>query len=384
MPRGPRAGRNRLRNALRLIVGIAVSVGCLYYATKGTDWTKVATVLAGARPAWIAAVVLASLATFYIRAQRWRVLLRPLGEVPLYPALSATAIGFGASAVLPFRVGELLRPALLGRHVGVRMSAALSSVILERLFDMLLVIACFLTVSLMYPQVPAEMRRGAFVLAGLAGLVFVVLVVAQRQEERAERVIGAVLDLPGRLAGRLRPVVSTLLAHLPPRLARRLRPLLERTLDLPAWLAGWMRPLVTSFLSGLKALADLPTVLLVLSYSIYLWGIITLTFMFSFLAIDVQLPLVEASLTTVVAVAAAVFLPQAPGFVGTWQAGCVLALGLFGVSQEVAVGYSLLTWVVQMVINITIAGLFLAREDLSLGQLLRLAPRESPAAGAEG
>jgi hypothetical protein len=79
-----------------------------------------------------------------------------------------------------------------------------------------------------------------------------------------------------------------------------------------------------------------------------------------------------------------VFLPQAPGFVGTWQAGCVLALGLFGVSQEVAVGYSLLTWVVQMVINITIAGLFLAREDLSLGQLLRLAPRESPAAGAEG
>ena len=44
-----------------------------------------------------------------------------------------------------------------------------------------------------------------------------------------------------------------------------------------------------------------------------------------------HIPLVAASLTTVVVVAAAVFLPQAPGFVGTWQAGCVLALGMFGV-----------------------------------------------------
>ena len=107
-------------------------------------------VLVAARPLWIVAVTLASLATVYIRAQRWRVLLRPVGDVPLYPALSATAIGFGASAVLPFRAGEFLRPALLGRRVGVRMSAAFSSVVLERLFDMLLVIGCFLGVALGY------------------------------------------------------------------------------------------------------------------------------------------------------------------------------------------------------------------------------------------
>ena len=329
-----------------MTAGIAVSLGCLYFATKGTDWTHVGAVLAGARPFWILAVMVASLATVYIRAQRWRVLLRPLGEVPLYPALSATAIGFGASSILPFRLGELLRPALLGRRAGVGMSAALSSVVLERLFDVLLVIACFLGVSLIYPEVPPEMRHGAFVLAGLAAVGFIVLVVMQRHRERTEAVVARVLD------------------RLPDRLATRLG------------------PLVASFMSGLAGLADLPTVLLVLWYSAYLWGVITLTFMFSFLALDTHVPLVAASLTTVVVVAAAVFLPQAPGFVGTWQAGCVLALGLFGVSQEVAVGYSLLTWIVQMAINIGTAGVFLAREDLSLRQLLHVA--ETPAAGAEG
>jgi len=122
--------------------------------------------------------------------------------------------------------------------------------------------------------------------------------------------------------------------------------------------------------------------LLVLAYSAYLWGVIVLTYLFSFLALDMRVPLVAASLATVVVVAAMVFLPQAPGFVGTWQAGCVLALNWFHVGHDVAVGYSLLTWVIQMVVNIVTAGVFLAREDLPLGRLLRLASREAPAAGA--
>jgi len=60
----------------------------------------------------------------------------------------------------------------------------------------------------------------------------------------------------------------------------------------------------------------------------------------------------------------------------------VLALNWFHVGHDVAVGYSVLTWVIQMVVNIVTAGIFLAREDLPLGRLLRLASREAPAAGA--
>ena len=321
-------------------------MACLYFATRGTDWARVGSVLGSARPLWILAVTLASLATVYIRAQRWRVLLRPVGEVPLYAALSATAIGFGATSVLPFRAGELLRPALLGRQPGVGLSAALSSVVLERLFDMLLVIGCFLGVALVYPEVPPDMRRGALALAVAAVLGFVVLALMQRHRARAEAILGRMI---GWLSWRL---------------ARR------------------VAPLIASFMNGLGGLADLPTVLLVLAYSAYLWGVIVLTYLFSFLALDIHVPLVAASLATVVVVAAMVFLPQAPGFVGTWQAGCVLALNWFHVGHDVAVGYSVLTWVIQMVVNIVTAGIFLAREDLPLGRLLRLASREAPAAGA--
>jgi hypothetical protein len=269
-----------------------------------------------------------------VRAQRWRVLLRPLGEVSLYPALSATAIGFGASSVLPFRVGELVRPALLGRRLGFGMSAALSTIVLERLFDMLFVILCFLVVSLAYP-VPPALRRGAFALSALALVGFGVLFAMQRRPAAS------------------RAALERLLARLPRRVGAALR------------------PMARAFLDGLGGLADLATVGLVLGYSVYLWSVVTLTFVFGLLALGTDVPLLAASLTTVVVVAAFVFLPQAPGFVGTWQAGCVLALGFFDVPRDVAVGYSLLTWIVSMVMNVGAAGIFLAREDLSLAQLWR-------------
>src|SRR5262245_35559072 len=287
-----------------------------------------------------------SVATVYVRAQRWRILLRPLGDVPLYPSLSATAIGFGASAVLPFRLGELIRPALLGRAVGCGMSAALSSVVIERLFDMLLVISCLVGVALAYP-VPPALRRGAAVLGALAVLGFVILLVMQRNRAVTERLTTGVL---GRLPGRI---------------------------------GATFVPMVRSFLSGLEGLADLPTVASVLGYSVYLWTVITLSFLVGFLALDIDVPLVAASLTTVVVVAAFVFLPQGPGFVGTWQAGCVVALGFFHVSKDVALGYSLLTWIVSMATNVGLAGIFLAREDISLAQLLRTA-EQPPAAEVEG
>jgi hypothetical protein len=43
----------------------------------------------------------------------------------------------------------------------------------------------------------------------------------------------------------------------------------------------------------------------------------------------------------------------------------VIALGLFGVPSDLAVGYSLLTWILSMAVNVGAAGFFLAREDLS-------------------
>jgi len=339
-------GGGTLRSALKLAFGTGVSFGCLYFAVRGTDWGRVGATIAAARPEWLFAVLLASVFSYYVRGQRWRVLLRPVGQVGLYQAVSATAIGFGSNMVLPLRLGEIIRPALLARNTKVSMSAALSSVLLERLFDMLLVIACFLVVSLVLP-IDDKLRQTAVVLALGASAGFGVLLVMARRREAAHRLIHRVLGwLPARIGGALTPIADGLL-------------------------------------DGLSGLGDWKTIALVLAYSAYLWFVITTTYIFSVLALHIDAPAIPAGLAAMVTVAAAAFVPQGPGFVGTWQAACVVALKFFHVPDEQAVGYALLTWAVQMAINIGIAGVFLAREDVAVGQLLRVSEAQAPATGAE-
>jgi len=336
-----------VRKAPQFLVAVAVSALLLWFATRGTDWTAVGAALANARPGWIVAVVVASVASVYVRALRWRILLRPVGDVPVQPAFSATAIGFGASAVLPFRVGEIVRPLLLARHTRVPVAAALSSVFLERLLDVLLIVACFLLLSLVYP-IPDELRVVAWVAAPAVGLGFAVLVVVARWRARAEAWF------------------ERLVARLPPRIA------------------GPLGPLLASFIDGLGALRDLRTVGTVIAYSVYIWGLITTTFLFAFLAVGIVVPFVPAALATVVSVAFTVSVPQLPGFVGGWQTGCKVALeGIFRVDHNLAVAYSLLTWLTQMAVNIGTAGFFLGREELSIRQMLRLAERAQETPGME-
>ena len=233
-------------------------------------------VLGSASIPWVLASAASSILAILLRAQRWRLLLAPVAAVPLAPAFSATAIGFAATAVLPLRLGEVIRPAVLARRVGFGVSPALSSVVLERLFDMLFVVLCFLVLSRIYP-LPADLRRAALVLGAVAVLGFVVLLVASRNRPRAERMLDVVVAWLPAAAGRV------------------------------------LRPLAMGFLDALGALESLRIVGGVVGYSTVLWAANALPFLFGFLALGIDVPLLSASLACIVIVAAFVFMPQAPG-----------------------------------------------------------------------
>jgi glycosyltransferase 2 family protein len=322
-----------VKNAIRLLVGVAVSGICLYFATRGTDWSSVGRVLAQAKLGWMLVAAAFAVTAIVVRAQRWRVLLRPVADVPLGASFSATAIGFGATAVLPLRLGEIVRPALLARRVGIGIGPALSSVVLERIFDLLFVILCFLALSMVRTLDP-NVQRAAIVLGSGAAVVFVAMLVAVRRRAFAERLVAGMLGI------------------------------------LPVRLRDALSPIVTGLFDGLAGLGDVTTVVKVIAYSAVIWTLNGLPFMFSLVALDIDVPLVAASLAGVVVVSAFVMLPQAPGFLGTWQLGCVEALKIFDVPEAVAFSFSLLTWALTMLVTISLGGICLAREDLSVRQLL--------------
>jgi hypothetical protein len=280
-------------------------------------------------------VAVVSLLCHVVRAQRWRILLRPVVAAPFAAALSATLVGFGANMVLPLRLGEIVRPTLLARRVGVAFTPAIASIVVERLLDMLLVVACFVVVTMSYPKLAAY-RPVAFLLSAGASAAFGALYWSARNRSLAD-------------AG-----FERMVRRLPLRAQRVLRPIVHGILD------------------GARGLGDAPTFVGVLVMSVVLWGLITATYSVSFWAVDLAVPVVSASLATVVIVGFFAFVPQAPGFVGTWHAACVVSLGLFGVSKDEAIGYAWLTWGIQMVVNVGAGAVALAFQDLSIRQLVVL------------
>jgi uncharacterized protein (TIRG00374 family) len=322
-----------------MAIALTVTGGCLYFAFRDAHWEEIRAVLGRTHYGWVTLMAAISVFSVYLRALRWRVLLAPAGRVAVAPLFAATSVGFMANMLLPLRAGEVIRPVMAARRTGVPMSTAFASIVLERLFDMLLLFAMLIVLSVSVP-VSATMRRASYVMSVVIIALFALLVVLLRNREHA---VVKLRGWAGMLPGNMGPRVGEVLA---------------------------------SFVTGLSGINDRRTVSVLVGYSLAVWLSIGATFGCGILALDIDAPLVAASASLMLIVAAFVALPQAPGYVGTWQAGCVAALAFYGVSLDVAIGLSLITHIVQLLVVIMLGGLSLATDSMRFSDMVALAQHE--------
>ena len=122
----------------QLWIGIGISIVALYLALLGIDLPQVKLALSQAEYVYLIPAALAVLAGVVARSVRWQVLLGP--GVSLERTFWVTGIGYLASNVLPFRLGDPIRAVVIGRGDSVSTVSALSTVVVERVLDMLTVV----------------------------------------------------------------------------------------------------------------------------------------------------------------------------------------------------------------------------------------------------
>ena len=84
---------------------------------------------------WVCLAAVAQVSVFLLHGWRWKLLLRPVANVPFSYCLEAVYVGLFASEVLPLRAGELIRCFLLSRESEVPLSVTFASALIERIFD---------------------------------------------------------------------------------------------------------------------------------------------------------------------------------------------------------------------------------------------------------
>ena len=302
------------RKALRIVVSLALMIGLLAVFFWNVDFHEVGKALAHAHLGWLLAAILTALSSYWIRAIRWQLILRPVGKTRHSSAMLAMVVGYAGITLLPARMGDILRPVLLAKRDRLSTSATLASTLTERVFDLYTVVVFFLIFLIWPPPMPSVTTESA------SHLHFF-------------RFAG------GLLAGGL--ILATLILF-------ALFRYQDRLIELLVWPVAklrrsWAEPLsgfFHHFMDGLRILQRPHDLIWVVLSSVVIWLIIFLQADFTLLAFDIHLPL-RASYLLVTLTVLGLAVPT-PGGAGGFHALLKGGLtGFFGVGTNLATGVAI-------------------------------------------
>ncbi|MGB8933044.1 MAG: lysylphosphatidylglycerol synthase transmembrane domain-containing protein [Anaeromyxobacteraceae bacterium] len=327
-----------MKRLLQTLAGLAVSGLALWLTLRGKDLAAIWAEMRQADYRYLAPYLLILAAIHLCKTVRWGILLEPVAKVSFARLNAASAVGFMALVVLPFRLGEFARPYLVAERPKLRVSSALSSVVVERvadgIFTGILMVLALLAVPDDVPGVRLLRIGGVLVSAAFAGaLVF--LVVAYRNRALAVRVTTRVVG----------PFSPTLAARV----------------------GGMM----DAFIHGLRLVPGrrkmaLFVLLTCVYWGLNAWGMAILGRGFGFDLSFVQACAVLGMLVV------GVMIPAGPGMVGTFQGAVLVGLGLFAGREAVhtrGVAYANVMWAAQIGQQVLFGTVFLFSNHIRVAQL---------------
>src|SRR5574338_1513198 len=116
-------------------VGVLISVVFVWLSLRGLRLTDFWDAVKGANYWWLLPGIAVYFVGVWIRAWRWHYLLGPIKKIPTRTMFPITTIGYMGNNIYPARAGEVLRAVILKRKEGVAISASLATIIVERIFD---------------------------------------------------------------------------------------------------------------------------------------------------------------------------------------------------------------------------------------------------------
>lgn len=303
-----------VRPTFRIVFSLALTVALLTVFFWNVDFREVGSALAHAKPGFLLAAVAVALFSYWLRVVRWQQILRPVGKTRHSSALLATVVGYAGITFLPARLGDLARPVLLSKRDRIPTSAALASILTERVIDLWTIVLFFFVFLVAPPPLPHLSAEGAGTLNLLrlsgwiigAGL-FVGTAMLFGLFRYQERFIALITAPIGRIKASWQPPFANFLHH---------------------------------FLDGLRILQRPRDLLVVMATSFAIWAVIVLQLILTLQALGLSLPLRSAFLLIMMTVIG--LLVPTPGGAGGFHAMVQIGLTMFfGVDHNLATGVAI-------------------------------------------
>ncbi len=315
-----------MKRSWQLVVPAAmIAIAVTLIIWRGPDWRVVHDAFTAVTWEWVAAAIGLNLLSVLTRALAWDTAIKQSIEPPhpRFPLVfSAFSVGLFANAVLPGRVGELARVAVLRRRLPGRRGATatlVGSVFAHRMFDLFPAVA-LVTWVLLTAKIPRWALTSIAIVVVVGALLFLTAVILARRQGRQSAEVGRVRELIARarqgLAIMRSPVAAATAAAFQ--------------------FAGWICQLFA------------------------VWATME--------AFNIHLPLSAAGLVLVLMNVATIF-PLWPGNFGLVQIAIAFPLMRYGVEYGHGVAFGIGLQAIEASVGVGVGLIFLAREGLSYGTL---------------
>jgi glycosyltransferase 2 family protein len=308
-------GQRKMLN-FQSVVGLLVTAGIIWLGLTRIDLSQTMAAFAAVRIEFVLAGGGLIVAVIAIFAVRWHVLLPTSPSVPVRFVFCYLMIGYMMNAIIPLRLGDLARAYLLGRRHGIAVSTTLSTVVVERFFDVVAIVIIGLLISTVLALPPlVEVGLRAFAFFGVAGVSL--LYGLSFWDQWTERLAWLKAD------------------------ASR-----------PRWLGAALRRL-EYFCSALAVLHDWKRLVATSVLTLAGWSVLSASLTMFTLSFGLKVPYLAGSLI-MVATSLGASIPSAPGSAGVFHVLTVLALSVWSVPTEEAVAVGVLAHGVTMALHIVL------------------------------
>ena len=296
-------------------------------------------------PIYLLPAVMISFLSYVFRAYRWKALLEPSLKVNVGELYSPLMVGFMGN-FLPARAAEILRPYLLSKKSDITFSAAFASIIMERLFDMIMLILIVVWVFWFEASVFSSdakfsgfsVQEIAIKFGQISALVVVVLVV----------------------------FIYVLLSRK------------KMIMKLVYWFTSFMNEkwrnkiehLVDEFAMGCEVVKNFGTLARISIYSVLVW-VANIFYLYPlYYAFDLQYQTIPSLFILTVMVAICITVVPTPGFLGSYNAGVFIALHeIMGESEIKSVSFGIVGWALSAGVILAGGLYFIFHEHMSLKNL---------------
>ena len=322
---------------ISIVIGFVISITAFYFAFKNVPFNELLNYLASINYFWLFPSVFVVFISFALRAFRWMLILEPAGKVGFWKAFHPMMIGFMLNCILPGRVGEVTRPAILQKKENIPFSTGLATVVAERIFDSSILIVLFGVILFFVdiePQLSISFGKynlNRETLISISGNIFKLMIIL---------IIGIILFS----FKTTRQSVKWTINKIPLLFLSTSLSLKNKIQKICAFLICFIDNISTGF----SFIRDPKKISICIGLSFIIWGLSA----FSFYIMALGCPNIRLSYLELFAVMIIICffiaIPSVPGYWGIWEAGGVFALSLFGIQAKEAAGFTLANHAIQM------------------------------------